>query len=53
MKHFPFLNLAYTNEPYMDELKAAACDVIEKGRYLHGIQTESLEQEVASLCQTR
>ena len=53
MKRYPFLNLANTNAPYMDELKAAACDVIEKGRYLHGLQTESLEKEIASLCQAR
>jgi dTDP-4-amino-4,6-dideoxygalactose transaminase len=45
--------LALTNAPYADELKAAAADVIESGRYLHGKQTELLEQEIAQLCQTR
>ena len=53
MKRYPFLDLALTNAPYADELKAAAADVIESGRYLHGKQTELLEQEIAQLCQTR
>ena len=53
MKRYPFLDLALTNAPYADELKAAAADVIESGRYLHGKQTEMLEQEIAQLCQTR
>ena len=35
MKQYPFLDLALANGPYMDELKAAACDVIERGRYIH------------------
>lgn len=50
MKHYPFLDLALANAPYIDELKAAACEVIERGRYLHGVQTEALEQEIAHLC---
>lgn len=53
MKEYPFLDLALANGPYMDELKAAACEVIERGRYLHSTQTELLEQEIASLCQVR
>ena len=53
MRQYPFLDLAFTNAPYMEELKAAACDVIERGRYLHGTQTELLEQEIAALCQAR
>ena len=52
MKKYPFLDLALTNAPYMDELKAAATGVIESGRYLHGQQTELLEQEIAQLCKT-
>lgn len=52
MKQYPFLDLALANAPYMDELKAAACEVIERGRYLHSDQTESLEREIADLCQT-
>ena len=53
MKQHPFLDLALSNAPYMEELKKAACDVIERGRYLHSVQTELLEQEIAQLCQTR
>lgn len=53
MKRYPFLDLALSNAPFMNELKAAACSVIESGRYLHGQETEKLEQEVAQLCQAR
>ena len=53
MKKYPFLDLAHSNAPYMEEFKAAACGVIESGRYLHGAQTELLEQEIAELCQVR
>lgn len=53
MKQYPFLDLALANAPYMAELKAAACEVIERGRYLHSQQTELLEQEIAALCQVR
>ena len=53
MTQYPFLDLALANAPYMEELKAAACEVIERGRYLHSTQTELLEQEIASLCQAR
>ena len=52
MKQYPFLDLALANAPYMEELKAAACEVIERGRYLHSQQTELLEQEIATLCNT-
>lgn len=51
MKHFPFCDLKRVHNPMMGELKAAACSVIESGRYLHGEQTELLEREVAALCQ--
>ena len=53
MRQYPFLDLAFTNAPFMEELKAAACKVIESGRYLHGAQTELLEKEIAELCQAR
>ena len=52
MKNIPFLNLKYANASIEEELKQAACDVIASGRYLHGEQTELLEQEIAALCQT-
>ncbi len=50
---YPFLDLAQANAPYLEELKQAACQAIESGRYLHGEQTELLEHEIATLCQTR
>ena len=53
MKKYPFLDLALVNAPYAEELKAAACEVIERGRYLHSTQTELLEQEIAALCQVQ
>ena len=53
MRKYPFLDLALVNAPYLEELKAAACEVIERGRYLHSTQTELLEQEIADLCHTR
>ena len=53
MKQYPFLDLALANGPYMDELKAAACEVIERGRYLHSTQTEQFEEEIAALCEAR
>lgn len=53
MKQYPFLDLALANAPFMEQLKAAACEVIERGRYLHSMQTELFEQEIATVCQTR
>jgi len=53
MKQYPFLDLALANAPYMDQLKAAACEVIERGRYLHSTQTQLLEQEIATTCSAR
>jgi dTDP-4-amino-4,6-dideoxygalactose transaminase len=53
MKNYPFLDLARSNAPLIDELKAAACEVIEGGRYLHGKHTALLEQELADLCQVK
>lgn len=53
MKTYPFLDLALSNAPYLDELKAAASAVIESGRFLHGEQTALLEQEIAALSGTR
>lgn len=50
---YPFLDLALSHQPYMDELKAAAQTVIESGRYLHGPETEQLENEIATLCQVK
>ena len=53
MKHYPFLNLALANEPMMEELKEAACNVIESGRYINGEQCRLFEHEIAQLCQVK
>ena len=53
MKQYPFLDLALVNAPYSDKLKAAACEVIDRGRYLHSTETELFEHEIAALCQVR
>ncbi len=50
---YNFLDLAKANEPYMQELQEAACNVIKSGRYLHGEQTDLLEQEIAGLCEAK
>ena len=50
---YKFLDLAKANEPYMDELLEAACNVIKSGRYLRGEQTNLLEQEIAGLCEAK
>ena len=50
---YTFLDLAKANEPYMEQLQEAACNVIKSGRYLHGEQTNLLEQEIAGLCEAK
>ena len=50
---YKFLDLAKANEPYMEQLQEAACNVIKSGRYLHGEQTSLLEQEIAGLCEAK
>lgn len=50
---YKFLDLAKANEPYMEQLQEAACNVIKSGRYLHGEQTNLLEQEIAGLCEAK
>lgn len=49
---YPFLDLAQANQPFAEELKQAACRVIDNGRYINGEQVHLLEQEVARLCHT-
>ena len=49
---YPFLDLAQANQPFAEELKQAACRVIDNGRYINGEQVHLLEQEVARLCRT-
>lgn len=53
MKTIPFLDLKLANAPIEDELIQAAQSVIASGRYLHGEQSEKLEQEVAAFCNTK
>ena len=50
---YKFLDLAKANEPYMEQLQEAACNVIKSGRYLRGEQTNLLEQEIAGLCEAK
>lgn len=47
---YPFLDLGTVNEPYADELKAAAIRVIESGRYIGGPENDAFEQELAAMC---
>ena len=53
MKQYPFLDLRPVNEPYMQELKEAACNVIESGRYLGGSNISAFENELAEFCETQ
>lgn len=48
MKRYPFLNLAKLNAPYSEEMKEAACRVIDSGRYIGGGEVTDFEQELAS-----
>lgn len=49
IKKYPFLSLAAANEPYMDQLRAAAWRVIDSGRYIGGAEVEELESELAAM----
>lgn len=53
MKHYTFLDLGLANKPTEDELKKAACRVIGSGRYIHGEETQLLEQELAAKCEAK
>lgn len=46
----PFLDLADTNAPYIDEIEQAVCRVIRGGRYLNGPETTAFERELAQSC---
>lgn len=52
MKSYPFLDLKTLNSPLENELKQAACRVIESGRYISGENVAAFELELAELCQT-
>lgn len=49
MTEYPFLSLRDANLPYLDELKEAACRVIDSGRYIGGAEVEALESELAEM----
>ncbi|MBO4380264.1 MAG: DegT/DnrJ/EryC1/StrS family aminotransferase [Muribaculaceae bacterium] len=53
MKKYVFLDLARLNAPYLDEMKAAACRVIDSGRYIGGKEVEDFENELAAYVGTR
>lgn len=46
---YPFLDLGKVNEPYRDELIAAATRVIESGRYVGGPEVEAFEHELSDM----
>jgi len=46
MKNYPLLSLQQLNHPYAERLKEAAARVIDSGWYLHGVETEALENEI-------
>lgn len=46
----PFLDLKQLNAPYMEELKAAAADVVESGWYIRGKFCQQFETAFASYC---
>lgn len=46
---YPFLDLGKVNEPYRDELIAAAARVIESGRYVGGPEIEAFENELGNM----
>lgn len=48
-RHFKFLDLAICNAPYIDEIKKAAIDVIESGRYIGGAEVIALEHDLKVL----
>lgn len=46
----PFLDLKQLNAPYMEELKAAAADVVESGWYIRGKFCQQFETAFAGYC---
>ncbi len=51
-KHYPFLDLAVCNAPYISELRDAAISVIDSGRYIGGGEVAALERDLCSLTGT-
>ncbi|MCM1052225.1 MAG: DegT/DnrJ/EryC1/StrS family aminotransferase [Paenibacillus sp.] len=50
---YPFLDLRYANEPYMDELIQAAERVIRSGRYIGGPEIDAVEESLSHLTGAR
>lgn len=50
-KKYPFLDLKTANQQYMAALRCAATDVIDSGRYIGGVEVETLNTQMAELCQ--
>lgn len=48
-----FLDLQLINKQYADELKQAACRVIDSGWYILGKELEAFEQQFAAYCGTK
>lgn len=46
---YPFLDLGTVNEPYTDELVAAAQRVIRSGRYIGGPEVEAFESQLGDM----
>jgi dTDP-4-amino-4,6-dideoxygalactose transaminase len=49
----PFLSLREVNARYSEELKAAACRVIDSGQYVLGEEVAAFEREFAAYCGAR
>ena len=49
----PLLDVQRGNQPLRDEILQAFADVFDSGRFLHGMPVRELEDQVASLCQTK
>ncbi len=47
---YPFLKLSDVNRAMLDDLKEAACRVIDSGRYIAGEEVEAFESELADFC---
>ncbi len=46
---YPFLSLADSNRPYLEQLKEAACRVIDSGRYIGGDEVKAFEDRLSAL----
>ena len=49
---YPFLDLAAVNASMLSDLKAAACRVIDSGRYVGGAECSAFEEELAAFAGT-